>query len=118
MMEEKLRFLLESEKQLEVFHIFNKNHLQCLERVNFILNGAATTCNDLQIIKLPPSFKLEYGGAVLTENHLKDVITQMATSWMNDYKFSNLQHSFWEPIYFSSHSGSDDPDTCRRIEPC
>ena len=31
---------------------------------------------------------------MLTENHLKDVITQMATSWMNDYKFSNLPHSF------------------------
>ena len=56
-MEEKLRFLLESEKQLEVFHIFNKNHLQCLERVNFILNGAATTCN-----KTSPKFQTRIWG--------------------------------------------------------
>ena len=36
----------------------------------------------------------QYGGAVITENHPKDVITKKATSWMNDYEFNNLPHSF------------------------
>ena len=57
---EHLRFLSESEILLKVFHLYNNRMLQCLTKVEFVLNGHPTVCFELQAIELSQNFQIEY----------------------------------------------------------
>ena len=97
-MERELRFLNDKERLLDVFHIYADKNLQCLKPVTFMLNRTPTSCSYLQTLKLPENFQLEFEGKFLTETHLQDQITHLASSWMGDFKFSNLPRSYLAPI--------------------
>ena len=97
-MERELRFLNDKERLLDVFHIYADKNLQCLKPVTFMLNRTPTSCSYLQTLKLPENFQLEFEGKFLTETHLQDQITHLASSWMGEFKFSNLPRSYLAPI--------------------
>ena len=51
-------------------------------------------CIYLQRLQLHEDFTIEFEGEILTETHLKDQLTHLASSWLGDFSFSNLPRSF------------------------
>ena len=70
--------------------------LQCLDKVDFILDGHPTTCYALQAIELSPKFQLEYLGQKLSKEHTTAHTNMVQSTWQNEYSFDNLPKSILE----------------------
>jgi hypothetical protein len=88
-----LRFLKSEEILLGTFHLFDSRKLQCLAKVDFLLNNQQTSCYELQTIQLPQDFILEFQGARISEQHTVSHINLVSNTWMHDYDFDNLPRS-------------------------
>ena len=90
---QELRFLSQDEILLGVFHLFDKKKLQCLAKVEFLLNQQQTSCFALQTMQLSGDFQIEHQGNKISEEHTISHINMVASSWMNEYNFDNLPKS-------------------------
>jgi hypothetical protein len=88
-----LRFLSTEEILLGTFHLFDSRKLQCLAKVDFLLNNQQTSCYELQTMQLPEDFILEFQGTKISEQHTISHINMVSSTWMNDYDFDNLPRS-------------------------
>ena len=88
-----LRFLKSEEILLGTFHLFDSRKLQCLAKVDFLLNNQQTSCYELQTIQLPQDFILEFQGARISEQHTISHINLVSNTWMHEYDFDNLPRS-------------------------
>ena len=64
--------------------------MQCLNKVQFELNGDTTNCNSLQTIPLPEDFSIEFQKKTIYKRHTVAHIDQIADDWMDDFNFDNL----------------------------
>ena len=85
-----------SEKFLDNFIIFQRN-LQCLIPTTIILNKVEQSCLALQVLKLEDGFELEANSKTLTDFHIQASLNKRL-NFGNDYKFSNLPHSYFEEV--------------------
>ena len=67
--------------------------LQCLTKVEFVLNGHPTVCFELQTIELSQNFMIEYQGQIMSEEHITGHSNMIQSSWLNEYSFDNLPKS-------------------------
>ena len=67
--------------------------LQCLTKVEFVLDGHPTSCFELQAIELSPNFQIEYQSHILSEEHTTGHSNMIQSSWLNEYSFDNLPKS-------------------------
>merc|ERR1712074_67337 len=95
---QELRFLTEDEKLLGVFHIFGQNMLQCLNKIQFDLNGDSTNCDSLQTIPLPPDFSIDYQGKTIYKRHTAAHLDKIADNWLGDFNFDNLPKTVLDEI--------------------
>ena len=91
---QKLRLLREDEHLLFVFHTFGKYQLQCLQAVEFTLNGQKINCAQLQKFKLEKIFTLTYKNEKLRAQVLINHTKKLSTTWLDQYTFGNLPSSF------------------------
>ena len=90
---EQARLLTISEKLLGSFHHFQSsgiNKIQCLEHLQFTLNGRELDCTELQTFELPEEFILQANGEELRSQKLVEARQRVAVGWLRDYEFSNI----------------------------
>ena len=91
---QKLRLLKEDELLLSVFHTFSKYQLQCLQTLEFTLNGQIIACTDLQKFQLEKNFTLTYENEKLSAKVLISHTKKLSKTWLDQYTFGNLPASF------------------------
>ena len=82
----KLKLVSSEQLLLGAFHHFRtdegKTFLQCPNELEFTMDGKTIKCGILQKIPLQDNFKIEYGGSVLTAQHLQNTASKFKT-WMS-----------------------------------
>ena len=91
---QKLRLLKEDELLLSVFHTFSKYQLQCLQALEFTLNGQKIVCTELQKFQLEKNFTLTYENEILSAKVLISHTKKLSKTWLDQYTFGNLPASF------------------------
>ena len=90
---EQARLLTISEKLLGSFHHYQSegiNMIQCLESLQFTLNGRELECKPLTIYTLPEEFILQANGEELRSQKLVEARQRVAVGWIREYEFSNI----------------------------
>ena len=77
-----------------MFHTFGNYQLQCLQAVEFTLNGQKINCAQLQKFKLEKIFTLTYKNEKLRAQVLINHTKKLSTTWLDQYTFGNLPSSF------------------------